>query len=230
VKYLPEPFASAFVQRGEILFRALSYFRDLENDEGVRADPLEGTLVHRPEEGLKVTNVSTGEILTLPHRFESSANEDEILVFCMSTTVSQELAQRFKAPVAVEIKQPVAFLGKVRSALALRKHLRANQMAHASVHYCDHSEPPIVDWALPDRIALRKDRSFCWQQEYRFVVPIGDAFRVENVKVKLTAPDSTRPERRTSHRELLIKVGKLSSICQVHRWPIEALQLVRADA
>jgi hypothetical protein len=221
VKYLPEPYASAFVQEGKILFRALSYFQDLEDDDGVRADPLEGTLVHRPEQGLEVTNVTTGEVHLVPDSFESSANEDAILVLCMSQTLSLELAQRFKSPVAIEIREPVRFLGKVRSALALRKQLRANLMTHGPVRYADPSEQPGVDWALPDRIALRKGRLFSWQEEYRFVVPIGNAFGVEKVKVQLTGPDFTRPKRRRAHRELCIRVGKLSSICRVHRWPVE---------
>ena len=44
VRYFSEKNAHAFVERGEVLFRALSYFRDYE-DKGVRADEHEGTLV-----------------------------------------------------------------------------------------------------------------------------------------------------------------------------------------
>ena len=42
-KYLPLPYAERMLCRGEILFRSLSYFRDIEND-GVRQDDLEGIL------------------------------------------------------------------------------------------------------------------------------------------------------------------------------------------
>jgi hypothetical protein len=217
VRYFSERNARAFVERGEVLFRALSYFRDYE-DKGVRADEHEGTLVHRPSDGLKVTLVASGESVALPqHRLESTAKEDKIFVYCMSTELSTSIAQRFEAEVAVEIIEPVKFLTRLRSSLSLRRCLRADQLIHQQVRYYEWHEPPIVDWALPERIAMRKPKSFEWQSEYRFAVPVRDAFRVENVSIKLVPLDAKRPPRTELHPQLLLKLGNLSKFCRVHK-------------
>ncbi|HTE16520.1 MAG TPA: hypothetical protein VK642_15725 [Burkholderiales bacterium] len=214
-RYFSKRNALAFVKEGEVLFRALSYFRDYE-DEGVRADAHEGTLVHRPLDGLRVTMVGTRDTVTLPHRAEFTAMEDKILVYCMSTAFSSSIAERFKSEVAVEVLAPLKFLARLRQSLALRKRLRAEQLVHQEVCYYDWHQPPIVDWALPERIAMRKPKIFEWQKEYRFAVPIRDAFRVGNVSAKLVLPDAKRPQPAESHPQLHLKLGDLSKICRIH--------------
>lgn len=215
-RYFSARDAAAFVEKGEVLFHALSYFRDYE-DEGVRADEHEGTLVHRPSDGLEITRVPTGEKVVLPHRLESTVKEDDIFVYCMSTEFSSTIAKRFKAEVVVEVTEPVKFLARLRSSLSLRRQLRVNQLVHQAVRYYEWHEPPIVDWALPERIAMRKPKLFDWQKEYRFAVPKGDAFRVENVSVNLVPIDAARPPRAKSYPQLLLKLGSLAKICRIHR-------------
>jgi hypothetical protein len=216
-RYLSPEYAEAFVQKGEVLFRALSYFRDYE-DEGVRADEFEGTLVHRPEDGLKIRLAKTGEEVSVPYTFESTAREDDIFVCCMSMECSQLLASRFKVAACVEILEPSKFLFHLRTALARRPRVREKQLVHDVVKYYELHEPPIVDWALPERIALRKPKAFTWQREYRFAVPMGTAFRVENVNVKLVPLGSRRPPRVTSHPKMLLKLGNLSKLCRIHNF------------
>ena len=215
VRYFSEENAQRFLQGGEVLFRALSYFRDYE-DEGVRSDPFEGTLAHLPKDGLRAKLVQTGEEVDLPYALESTAREDDIFVYCMSTAVSNEIGQRFGAPVAIEIVKPHEFLARVRSALALRRRLRPEKLVHQEVRYYEQHEPPIVDWALPERIAVRKPISFSWQKEYRFAVPLGDAFAVENVQVKLVPLGAPRPPRAQTHPRILLKLGKLTKLCRMH--------------
>jgi len=102
-------YAETFVHRGEMLFRALSYYRDYE-DEGVRSDEFEGTRLHLPVDGLKLTKVATGEEVSLPYTFESTAREDDIFVYCLSTTLSKCLAEKFNTNTCVEIHEPVRLL------------------------------------------------------------------------------------------------------------------------
>lgn len=215
VRYFNEENACKFLDHGEILFRALSYFRDYE-DDGVRSDPCEGTLVHRPKDGLRVKMVKSGQEVDIPYTLESTAREDEIFVYCMSTEVSKEIGRRFGVPVAVEITKPHEFLARVRSALAMRRRLRAQKLVHQEVRYYEQHEPPIVDWALPERIAMRKPASFAWQKEYRLAVPVGDAFAVENVHVKLVSLGAPRPPRALVHPTLRLKLGRLKHICRIH--------------
>jgi hypothetical protein len=214
-RYFSEKNALAFVRNGEVLFRALSYFRNYEDGE-IRGDKFEGTLVHLPDNGLVVKNVNTEEEILLPHRLESTAKEDDIFVYCMSQILSVELAERFKAEVVVEITNPAKFLNLVRSALSLRKHFRVNQLIHESVKYYEWNEPPIVDWALPERITMRKPKIFEWQREYRLAVPIGDAFDVENVSVNLVPINHFRTSEAKFPKPLVIRLGNLSKICRVH--------------
>ncbi len=207
------------MQRGEVLFRALSHFRNLEDREG-RGDKFEGTLIHLPNDGLKIKNVHTGQEFSLPHRFESTAKkEDEIFVYCMSQTLSAEIAERFKADVVIEIINPAKFLNLVRSALSLRRSFRVNQLINQPVKYYDWNDPPIVDWALPEKIALRKPKSFEWQDEYRIAVPIGDAFDVQNVNVSvnLVQEHYSRTSMNGDYPKLVLKLGSLSKICRVHK-------------
>lgn len=214
-RYLPPGHVDAFVRDGSLLMRSLSYYRDYE-DAGVRADPFEGTLAHRPQDGLKATMVDTGEVQSLPYTFEASAREDDIFVYCMSYELSADLAKKFGTSTCVEIHKPVQFLHRLRAALTLRPRMRANALVHGKVCYYELHEPPIVDWALPERIAMRKLKHFSWQSEYRFAVPRGDAFAVENVSVKLVPLGGVRPPRASSHPSISLKIGSLSKFCKVH--------------
>lgn len=215
-RYFSEENAIAFLERGEILMRALSYYRDYE-DEGIRSDAFEGTLVHLPKDGLRLRVQATGQEVVVPYTFEASAKEDDIFVYCLSTELSEKIAERFRAPVVVEIVEPVKFLAKLRAALRLRARVRAEQLVHDVVNYYEWHEPPIADWALPERISLRKPKYFDWQREYRFAVPRGDAFAVENVQVKLVPLGAPRPPRVVSHPSLQLRLGSLRRLCRVHR-------------
>lgn len=227
-RYMPAEYAPAFVKRGELLFRSLSYFRDYE-DAGVRGDPDEGTRVHRPEGGLKIRKVDTGEELTLPHRFESTANEDDIFACCFSTVLDPQLAERFSANMCVEIKDSSALIARIRNALALRSSIKDKLLAFGAVKYYEHKEPPIVDWALPERIALSKPASFSWQQEYRIAFSVNGAFDVENVKLRLVTEPRSHLPRATAYPQRVLKLGNISKLCTVHDFINGAQQGVPAD-
>ena len=214
-RYFSKTHAAAFVQQGAVLLRSLSYFRDYE-DEGVRADEYEGTLVHQTAQGLQINNLTTGESGTVPYRLESTAKEDDIFVYCMSTELCPEIAKRFTAEVAVEILDPPKFLARLRASLSLRRRFKTAQLVHDHVRYYESHEPPNVDWALPERIAMSKPKLFSWQKEYRFAVPTGDAFGVENVSVKLVPIGTSRSSRFRVHPNQSLSLGNLSKICRVH--------------
>lgn len=215
-RYLRPAYVDAFVRDGSVLMRSLSYYRDYE-DAGVRADPFEGTLAHRPQDDrLKATMVDTAEVRSVPYTFESTAREDDIFVYCMSSELSADMAGKFGTTVCVQIHKPVQFLHRLRTALSLRPRIRATALVHGEVQYYELHEPPIVDWALPERIAMRKPKQFLWQSEYRFAVPRGDAFAVENVSVKLVPLGAERPPRANAHPSVSVKLGDLSKLCKVH--------------
>lgn len=215
-RYIDSKYLHSFVREGSIRMRSLSYYRDYE-DSGVRADPFEGTLTHLPQHGLKAELGDTGEVRSLPYTFESTAREDDIFVYCVSAELSKNLAEKFETDTCVEIHKPIQFLHRLRATLGLRSRIRANALVHGHVRYYEVHEPPIIDWARPERIAMRKRSELLWLNEYRFAVPLGDAFAVENVSVKLVPLGAQRPSRSTAHPELTLKLGELSKICKVHR-------------
>jgi len=206
-KYLPEQFVRPLLREGAVLFRTLSYFRDYE-DAQVRGDEFEGTKLYRPTNGLEVTLVETQEKVVLPHSFESSAHEDDIFVFCLSTILSQELATQFKTNVCVEIQNPALFISKIRGALSRRPSIKNKMLVHGEVKYYEPHEPPIVDWALPERIAMSKLEPFRPQQEYRIAFSVNGAFDVENTRLRLVAPGARRAKRVTAYPERLFKLGR----------------------
>ena len=216
-KYLPAQFAEGFVRRGEVLFRSLSYFRDYE-DAQVRGDQFEGTKLYRPPHGLEITIAETQQKVVLPHSFESSANEDDIFVYCLSTVLSADLAAQFQASACVEILRPSVFIAGVRGALNRRPSIKDKTLVHGEVKYYAEHQPPIVDWALPDRIAMSKLSDCSHQKEYRVAFAVNGAFAVENTRLRLVSSSERRPLRAASHPQLLLKLGKLSKICKIHQF------------
>ena len=200
-----------------MLFRALSYYRDYE-DNGVRGDEYEGTKLHLPLDGLKPTNVDTGEVISLPHTFESTAQEDDIFVYCLSTIHSEFLAEKFNAKFCIEIHEPVKLLSLIRGALARRPSIKNKHLEYGPVEYYAPHEPPIISWALPKKIALSKQSKFSWQEEYRIAFAINGAFNVGNVKTSLVHHSEHRRLRFTNHPKRLLKLGDMSKLCTIHRF------------
>ena len=216
-KYLSTKFVNDFVCKGTVLFRSLSYFRDYE-DAQVRGDEFEGTRLHRPQNGLEITLTATQQKVVLPHSFESTANEDDIFVFCLSTVLNADLAAEFDSSACVEIQNPNKFIAGVRAALLRRPSIKNKMLVYGEVKYYTPTEPPIVDWALPEKIAMSKRSEYIPQQEYRIAFAVNDAFRVENTSLRLVSPGERRRPRATSHPERLLKLGSLAKLCKVHHF------------
>lgn len=213
-KYLPSKYVEAFVERGELLFRSLSYFRNYEELQ-VRGDPYEGKRLYTPASGLQITNSNTGEKLLLPSTFEASVKERDIYVFCLSQSGTSQLAEEFKADTCIEVHNPVALLTKVRSALALRRWVRNGLLLHGQVEYYSPEEPPLAEWAVPERMVMRKTSEYSHQQEYRLAFARGDALGVYNVTTQIKSRHDAIQPTLEGHPEHILKLGSLSRICRV---------------
>jgi len=91
-------------------------------------------------------------------------------------------------------------------------------LVHGEVKYYQPHEPPIVDWALPEKIAMSKLEPFRSQQEYRIAFGVNGAFDVENTRINLVAPRTPRKKRNSAYPERQFKLGSISKICRVHRF------------
>src|SRR5260370_3645940 len=204
--------ADAFVN-GEVFFNSLAYFRDYE-DENVREDKNEGNSVYRPAGGLFITNHTQAKTFTLPDfAFESTANQEEILVFCVSRSLTEELRKRFKAVACVEIFKVQTLCERIKRALPPHATFRTGR-----VDYYDPNEAPNPRWALPDQIAMSKFKSYEWQDEFRFVFCLTDALAFETPASRLLKGVPRQCLKPAEHHSHLLKVLSLSDICRLHEF------------
>ncbi len=216
-KYYGERQWAEALHEGELLFRSLAYFRDLE-DEETRGDRNEGAAVHRPAGGLVINNQTQGKTMTLPnYSFVSRAAQAEIFVFCLSRSMTEERQRRFKATACVEVLDIPKFCGRVQAALpstatfpGLPGHMRIGQR----VTYYTEQSAPTPRWALPDLIATSKLAGFAWQDEFRLVFSLTDALAFQNVKLTLEEQPDTGPDP-ADHRSYLVKAGGLADIYRI---------------
>ena len=216
-KYLALEYAERMLSKGEVLFRSLSHFQNLERD-GVRQDDYEGILSHRPPEGLEINNITTGETLKLPHRFESEARVDKIFVACFSCELSSELASEFGADACVEVTDHIKLVARVRGALRLRAAVDKKVLPFGLVEYQTGQEPPIIDWALPEKIVMRKRMEYQRQNEFRIAFAVDEAFAVENVALRLQYGEPSRSAPQEHYPEYLLKLGNMSKFGHIHRF------------
>ncbi len=214
-KYLPSKHLEAFVGSGKLLFRSLSYFRNYE-ELLVRGDRYEGKRLFKPGNGLEITKTESGEKLLLPWAFEATVRDRDIFVLCLSRTLSSELAREFGADVCVEITEPTALLSRVRSALLLRRWVRRGRLLHGPVEYYSPEDPPLAEWAIPERMIMRKTIEYSRQDEYRLAFARGAALQVNNVETQITStPGLTQPTL-DGHPEHMVCVGAIERVCKVH--------------
>jgi hypothetical protein len=202
-----------FLDKGRVLFRPLSYFRDYE-DEQVRGDPGEATRRFAPGKGLRITNHSGGFALTLPRSaFESQATAEQIYVFCASMACSDELANKFQAEACVEIVNVERFTYLLRTALSRKK----KRLVCGEVSYYNEEDGPGATWALPDQIAMSKIESFRWQHEYRFTFASRATLAFENTRLQIVTGNGNKVRRKVGHYPMrFIQLGTLRSLCRVH--------------
>lgn len=215
-KYLSEEaFASAMIEKGQIFFRPLSYFRAFEDDR-VRGDPDDGKLRYEPEAGLKLTKQS-GEVVELPPgwRFRASVRAENTYVYCLSTELSADLAAKFESRFCVEIEDPVRFVGRIATHVRLRSKLDRNHIYSDAVDYRMLAAEPGTDWALAERVAFIKPEAWAWQKEHRVVVGRKGTFAVENVECALEREANLTPSQ--TGDPLIIHIGNMSKIAKLHR-------------
>jgi hypothetical protein len=221
-KYFSErKWAEAFLD-GNILFRSLAYFRDFE-DQQVRGDLNEGSAIYRPDGGLVITNHTQGWTRTfLDHAFESSAKQEDIFVFCLSRSFSDEIQKKFAARFSVEVMNIASFCRRVVAALPTNAtfpgaigHTRIGN----NVEYYDPTEGGSPLWALPDKIAISKGNAYAWQNEFRLVFSFTDALGFERVDTRLISSGNKKVPNPAEHHEYAVKAQSLRDICRLHVFP-----------
>ena len=218
-KYLAEEdYARALIAKGQVFARPLSYFRAFE-DELVRGDPDDGKLRYEPEKGLLLTK-ENGEVVTMPAgwRFRASVRAEDIFVYCLSTELSAEIAEKFECPWCVEITEPHRLLGRIARHVRLRSQFDRQGIYSQGVVYRNLGVAPAVAWALPERVAFIKPEGWAWQKEHRIVFGRKGAFAVENVELALETEGVEFTLADADHDPLILHVGNLSRFTTLHRF------------
>lgn len=220
-KYFSEHKWAEKLLDGEVLFRSLAYFRDQE-DENVRGDQNEGKAIFRPKGGLIINNHTQGNTFSLfHHAFESTANQEEIFVFCASMSLSEELRERFAAVACVEVQNISAFCTRIEAALppnAVFPGPTGRSRIGRRVEYYDESEGGSPRWALPDVIATSKHNDYAWQDEFRLVFCLTDAMGFEKAGYRLVPNDAIREQNPAEHHSYPVKAQSLHDICKLHEF------------
>lgn len=220
-KYFSERTWAETFLNGEVLFRSLAYFRDQE-DNNVRGDQDEGTAIFRPKGGLVIDNQTQGKTFTFRHHsFESTANQEEIFVFCTSRSLKEELREKFSAVVCVEILNIKAFCARIENALPPNAKFPGplgRPRIGRSVEYYDESEGGNRRWALPDVIATSKRNDYAWQDEFRLVFCLTDALEFEKADYRLVPNDTKRAPNPAEHRDYRVRTQSLRDICRLHEF------------
>lgn len=226
-KYIPAQYVANFL-RGEVLFRSLSYFRDLEDEQKkVRGDQYEGTRLHHKPAGLDVTLNNAPQPTNLQGSFESRTQSDDIFVFCLSTALSADLACDFGTTTCIEIRNPALLIGGVRSALQRRPSVKNKTLLHDPVRYYHAGENVGAAWALPEHITMSKTEDYGWQHEYRLAFAVNNAFAVGATEQAFVLPNGVWEKPPSTYPEKLLKVGDLRRCCTVWQFGTDGVPVKR---
>lgn len=215
-KYISSKYLDDFINKGIILFRSLSYFKDYE-DKQIRGDKFEGTRKYEPLDGLIINNLTTGQHLNIKGSFESTAKNSEIFVFCMSFKYDKEFHNKFDADICVEFIDADEFINKVAQSINL---FQDTKLIHGIVQHYSFTDPPIIDWALPEKIIMSKPECFKWQNEYRIAFAKNSTLNIENTDLVLRKSDSLNnlETSNSNHPFRYLELGSLKNLTKVYEF------------
>lgn len=214
--FAEEEHALALINHGKLLLRTLASFRAFENDSA-RGDPDDAVLQYKPAEGLEITKTETGKTFRMHRTFRSSVKADQIFVYCLSTELSEHIAERFGSRFCVEIPS-LRLINSIRRAVRLRSGFDRKIYA-GPVEYRRGDQPPKVDWALPERISFMKDQHWDYQKEYRIIAGKKGSLGVENVE--LTLQDGPAPNQPPTSETLNLTLGSFTKHAKLHKLKAE---------
>jgi hypothetical protein len=153
--------------------------------------------------------------------FKSTANQAEILVFCLSRSLTDRLRDSFKAAVCIEILDVKEFCARIEAALpsnATFPGKPGRTRIGQRVEYYKESDDCNPRWALPDLIAATKQDAYSWQDEYRLVFSFTDALGFEKTDMRLVRDGGNDLQKPAEHCQYLLKARSLRDICRLHNF------------
>lgn len=211
-KYLPSRYVPAFLDRGEILFRNLTYFRQHEGN--VRGDAYEAIHKDHPGTDIVIENLTQGFRSVGKFSFLNSTNSDLIFAFCLSKRRSKVLMAEFECDACIEIFKPDEFIQRVRFVLARLVSVHRVGLLAQPVRYYHPAEPALFDVKEPTQLAFVKNESYREQEEFRLCFGTRQAFKlVQQIAQPHHDPRDDAVTGRS--KEKLIRVGALNDVARI---------------
>ena len=211
-KYLPSQYVPAVLNRGEILFRNLTYFRQHEGK--IRGDVYEGILRHRPETDTIINNISTGKRSVIKTSFLHSTDSETVFAYCLSEQLSKKLLIEFKSDACIEIFNPIEFIRRVRIAVMRFISTHRYGLLAQPVNYYDPTKVPSFNYNDPKQIVFAKENYYAWQEEYRLTFGKKSAFKFKQ-EFTLDLYDPYIEAMKGEYKEKLVKIGSLHDIARI---------------
>jgi hypothetical protein len=213
-----EEYLRSFLERGDVCFNQLSYFKNLE--ETYRGDKNEGILQYRPSKGLELQGAG-GEPIPFHKNavFESKIDADRIFVFCTSLIHSGRLAEELKAFACLRIRRG-EFVERLEHSFELEDDSRIThrKIFEGRVTYYSITHDVGANWAQPHHIVKMKQTWFSPQKEYRFYFGFGEALSFGKTRQRLTILDGdSRPgDGHPESTAYVLTIGNTEDICKTY--------------
>lgn len=208
-KYLPSQFVRAFLERGDLLFRSMSYFRQIE-EEG-RQDLLEGLHMDYPNHDVTLETTDGRVRWQGRAAFLNSVNPDRIFIFCLSEALEPGLFAEFDADACIEILDSHEFVVRCDRAVSQQPRFAEAGLLHGSVEYYAPGAPAKRNVKDPRCIPFFKHEAYAHQREFRLVTALQHGLQLTQRIVSETFRfDEEIANARPSHRHVI--VGSLSDI------------------
>ena len=200
---------------GEIYHQSLAFFRDYEDSasKGVIGDRHEAAHIFRPTQGLQINLLKQRKSLLLSGAaFETYANASEIMVSCMSISLSDEIIENFEATAYVEIKNVRKLISRWQAGLP-----SGSQHFARKVIYYRPDELPDNVWPQPDLIATHKMADYKYQQEFRLGFSTPGTLDFNNITAQINYSDGPIKPAPNEHKSRIVNAGNLKDICSLHK-------------
>ena len=214
-KYIPSRYLDDVTRRGAVLFRNLSYFRQMGDRS--RGDHLEGHHRDNPERDVTIKNLSTGVTVSGDFSFLNSTNSDKTFVYCLSTLHEERLYDDFSCDACIEILEPAEFIRRVRIAVKRLISIDPAGLICRPVHYYAANKPSKSDIKNPKELVFLKDEQYSYQREYRMVFGRRNAFKLEQKIVVNSGYDFLSATKHLIPKEKRIMIGSILDLITVHR-------------
>lgn len=214
-KYISSKYISSVLKEGKIRFNSLRYYRTIEDKN--RRDENDGNLKYKPNEGIDI-NLTDGRKLKFNGSFESSVNDKEIYIFCLSNKLCPDLANKFGVDSCIEIFKPDKLFAKMNKEIKkVHSEIKPTKIFRSKVTYYEEREIPKHYWAIPEQIVLRKLIRFKSEYEYRVFFSFDNAINIEKTTQILTTKEFKEDEK-VNDNPYEICIGDISRYCKIHRF------------